>query len=195
MKTRVAVLGTVADLHAAGIAYDLETLTRLADDLAPDLLCAQVPRDAWERGESGGFEVEYREALVPLAKVSDIVIVPVMTPSPEPPAVGWRRWLIGVVDRAFRWAVRTASSPEIINAGWFSHVCAVLCELHIRLGGALVRAWWEASNRVVLENLQAAIARDPAARVLVTVDCRRKHGLERELRRIAGVDVVPYHAL
>ena len=44
-KTRVAVLGTLADLHREPIRYNLACLTDLVEELNPDLLFAELPRD------------------------------------------------------------------------------------------------------------------------------------------------------
>ncbi len=50
-------------------------------------------------------------------------------------------------------------------------------------------------NEVILNNILAAVQRDPGRRVLVTVDCRRRHRLEKQLRRAPGIDLVFYQHL
>src|SRR6266511_6391587 len=76
-KTRVAVLGTLAELHREPIRYNLACLTDLVEELNPDLLFAELQRDVWEAGDVSDAPIEYREALIPLAARTNIVIVPV----------------------------------------------------------------------------------------------------------------------
>lgn len=47
LRSRVAVLGTLAELHKTTIQYDLKTLRRIVKDLQPDLLCAEIYPDDW----------------------------------------------------------------------------------------------------------------------------------------------------
>ncbi|HEX7973341.1 MAG TPA: hypothetical protein VF498_02955, partial [Anaerolineales bacterium] len=71
------MLGTLAELHRKPIQYDLKTLRRLVKDLQPDLLCVEIHPDDWQAGELSSLPPEYREALVPLSRRTDIIIVPV----------------------------------------------------------------------------------------------------------------------
>src|SRR3972149_5552161 len=96
-QTRLAILGTMSDLHRQPIAYDLDCLRKVVSDLAPDLLCAEITVDAWEREDFSRASIEVRDALAPVIASTDIVLIPV-TPTPERyidfrPDSGWKRRL------------------------------------------------------------------------------------------------------
>jgi uncharacterized protein len=46
-------------------------------DIQPDLLCLDILPEQWERRDFSALPPRYRQALLPLAEQSDIVIVPV----------------------------------------------------------------------------------------------------------------------
>ncbi len=48
-KTRIALLGTIADLHQRPIRYDLDALSHIVADARPDLLGVEIERDEFER--------------------------------------------------------------------------------------------------------------------------------------------------
>src|SRR3972149_11760769 len=91
-RTPVAVIGTLAEFHREPIPYDLSTLVRLVHDLKPDLLCLDITPDQWQRRDFADLPPEYREALLPLAHQTDIVVVPLAggRPPQGPTAAGWR---------------------------------------------------------------------------------------------------------
>jgi hypothetical protein len=129
-KTRVAVLGTLADLHREPIRYNLACLTRLVEELNPDLLCAELPRALWERGDTSDAPIEYREALIPLAARTNIVIVPIqgqagcqLVAPQAGPLLGVRRIIARWLDDLLRWLQRRASDPEAINSSGFGQCC------------------------------------------------------------------------
>lgn len=66
-RTHLAVLGRLSDLRRQPIAYNLAWLHRFVADLAPDLLCAEITRKAWEGDDLSKAAVEVREALAPLS--------------------------------------------------------------------------------------------------------------------------------
>src|SRR3990172_9692396 len=125
--TRVAVLGTLSDLHSQLIAYDLNCLRALVADLAPDLLCAEITREAWEGGDLSTAAVEVREALAPVAAPTDIVLIPVASTPQQfadfTPAAGWRRDLLQTFDHLLQWGQRKADRPEEINGAMFAAFC------------------------------------------------------------------------
>ena len=43
-KTRLAILGTISDLHRQSIRYDLDCLQKVVADISPDLLCAEITK-------------------------------------------------------------------------------------------------------------------------------------------------------
>src|SRR3990170_9094885 len=94
--TPVAVLGTLAEFHREPIPYDLRALVRLVTDLRPDLLCLDITPKQWQQRDFSDLPPEYRDALLPLAHQTDIVVVPIGEEQPlaEPTAHGWRGRLI-----------------------------------------------------------------------------------------------------
>lgn len=186
-KSRVGILGTLSEFHLQPIDYDLECLRRLIVDLAPDLLCAEITRQDWERGDLSGAALEVREALAPVVALTDTVLVPVAA-SPERfedlvPPEGWRRRAAEVFDRALRQAQRAANHPKAINSALFESICHTVCVLTEMAWTPRERALWNAQNEAMAENICQALRNDPGRRVLVAVQCQRVHRLERLLKR------------
>jgi len=197
--TRLAALGTLSDLHRQPIAYDLNCLRALVADLAPDLLCAEITREAWEGGDLFTTAIEVREALAPVVAATDIVLVPVLPTSKQyadfTPATGWHRDLVRTFDRLLQWGQRAADRPEAVNGALFGAFCHTLCTLTEMMWTAEDRAAWEAQNRALAENIVQTVRRDMGCRVLVAVQCQRKHWLDARLRREADVELVDYWEL
>ena len=199
-KTRLALLGTMSDLHKQPIRYDLASLQKIVAEVAPDLLCAEVTREAWERGDISQTSVEVREALAPIITVTDIVLIPVIpTPQQFPdfaPQAGWRRRLVQIFDRLFRWGQIQANDPETVNGPWFGAFCHTLCMVTELFWNAEARAAWEKQNKQLVENIVHAAQRDTGRRVLVAVQCQRLHHLVPLLRAHRDLfDVVGYQDL
>lgn len=76
-STRLAILGTMSDLHRELLPYDLACLRKMITERAPDLLCAEIMLMDWEQGQLAAAELEVREALPPVVDATDIVLVPV----------------------------------------------------------------------------------------------------------------------
>ncbi len=199
-RTRLAILGTLSDLHRQPIAYDLNCLRALVADLAPDLLCAEITREAWEGGDLSTAAVEVREALAPVVAATDIVLIPVL-PTPTQyadftPATGWRRDVVRAFDRALRWGQREADSAEAVNGAVFGAFCHTLCALTELMWTAEDRAAWQAQNRTLAESIVQAVRRDIGRRVLVAVQCQRLHRLAPLLRAHAdALEMVNYQEL
>ena len=201
-KTRVAVLGTLADLHREAIRYNLACLSHLVEELNPDLLFAELQREAWEAGDLSAAPIEYREALIPLAARTNIVIVPIQGVAgrepvmPQDGRIGHlRRAIIQRLDGLLRWFQRRADEPRAIHSGSFRHICHTICLLEAWVGGPATRQAWDVANRALLENVLAAVQRDPGVRALVTVDCRRYHQLAERLRHVEEIELVAYWEL
>lgn len=201
-KTRVAVLGTLADLHREPIRYDLACLTDLVEELNPDLLFAELQREAWEAGDMSAAPIEYREALIPLAARTNIVIVPIQGAAGCESIMAQdgrmarpRRAILRWLDGLLRWFQLRADGPRAIHSGSFGHVCHTICLLEAWAGGPAARRAWDAANRTLLENVLAAVRRDPGVRVLITVDCHRWHQLVERLRHVDDVEVVDFWKL
>lgn len=185
-QTRLAILGTMSDLHSRPIAYDLVCLRKVVADLAPDLLCAEITLDDWERGEISRVSLEVREALAPVIASTDVVLIPV-APSPEQyadftPDSGWRRRLVRTFDQFLRWGQIQADDVETVNGLWFGAFCHTICWLTELLWTSKDRAAWEKQNEELAENIIRAVKRDSGRRVLVTVQCQRLHRLLPLLR-------------
>ncbi len=200
MRTRLAVLGTLADMHLQPLAYDLIRLRSIVAELAPDLLCAEITPEAWEKGEFSSAALEVREALSPLVAASDIVLVPVIS-SPEQfadfiPSTGWRRSLAQAFDRLLQWGQRKANRPEAINGLAFGAFCHTVCLLTEKMWTTEHRMAWEAQNKVMAENILQAVRRDPGRRVLVTLQCQRLHVLLSLLKAHSDeLEIVDYREL
>lgn len=199
-RTRLAVLGTLADMHRQPLAFDLACLRSLVADMSPDLLCAEVTQEVWESRNFPPTEIEVREALAPIVEATDIVLIPV---SPTPwrhtdfgEKFGWRQSLILALDRFLRWGQRKANRPEVVNGWLFGGFCHTVCGLAEILWSANDRASWEAQTETMAENIIQAVRRDPGLRVLVAVQCQRIHRLVPLLRSYPDdVQIVHYQNL
>lgn len=185
-QTRLAVLGTMSDLHRQPISYDLNSLQRIVADVSPDLLCAEITRQDWEQGDFSGTALEVREALAPVIASTDIVLIPV-SPSPAQytdfiPNFGWRRRLVRTFDRLLRWGQIQADDAQTVNGPWFGAFCHTVCFITESLWNARDRATWERQNQELADNIIQAVHRDKGRRVLVTVQCQRLHRLIPLLR-------------
>jgi hypothetical protein len=202
MKSRVAVLGTLAELHQEPIKYNLKTLRQLVKEIEPDLLCAEIHPNDWQTGDLSRMPLEYGEVLVPLARRTNIIIVPVSRSTEyelvAPRGRYWLRLRMGII-RLLNWQLRLiqrlANGPETINSGSFGLFCDGMCSLTAWVCGPECRQAWDKSNQAILDNVLAAVRRDPGSRVLVTVDCRRRHRLEHSLRGLPDVELVNYRQL
>lgn len=197
--TRMAILGTIAELHRESLAYDVACLRAIVTQLAPDLLCAEITRDAWEHGDLDAAALEVREALAPVVAGTDVVLLPV-APTPQrfadfTPRAGWRHDLGQSFASSLRWGMRRASRPEAINGPVFGAYCHLVCMLTEWTWPGEYRAAWEAQNQGLAGNILAAVRRDPGRRVLVTAQCQRLHRLVPFLRAQADVNIVDYREL
>ncbi len=180
-RTRLAILGTMSDLHRQPIAYDLDCLRKVVADLAPDLLCAEITMEAWEHEDFSRVSLEVREALAPIIASTDIVLIPV-APTPEQyadfsPDSGWKSRLVRTFDRLLRWGQIQADDVQTVNGPWFGAFCHTVCWLTESLWNAKDRAVWEKQNEELTENIVRAVQRDSGRRVLLTVQCQRLHRL------------------
>jgi hypothetical protein len=176
----------MSDLHSQPIAYDLACLRKIVADLAPDLLCAEITRDDWERADLSRAALDVREALAPVIAATDIVMIPV-APSPEryadfAPDSGWRHRLVRTFERILRWGQIQADNAEAVNGAWFGAFCHTICWLTESLWTAKDRAAWEKQNEELTENVLRAVQRDGGRRVLLAVQCQRLHRLIPLLR-------------
>ena len=191
------MLGTMAEFHRDPIPYDLAALVRLVRDLRPDLLCLDMTPEQWRQRDFRDLPPEYRDALLPLAHQTDIVVVPIAgdRPPAEPMARGWQGALIALLRRVLAFVQRTAPGPTALNDGPRHHVADFLYSLIARLGGPdTVQAWRAHTDHLVRQVLDVA-SRDPGRRILVVVNLRHCHYIRPALRRSPAIREVPHSRL
>ncbi len=195
-QTRVAVIGTLAEFHCEPIPYDLGALVRLVTDMRPDLLCLDMTPEQWRRRDFGGLPPEYREALLPLAYQTDIVVVPIAGEHPpeEPSATGWRGRAIAIVRRWLASMQRTAP-PVVVIEGFRHHVADLLYEVIGWLAGPGTSRTWKAHAHYLSKKVLEVARRDPGRRVLVAVNLRHCHRIRPALRKHPEILVVSYSQL
>jgi hypothetical protein len=179
--TRLAVLGTMSDLHQQASRYDLACLQKVVADVSPDLLCAEITVEAWESDDLSKGSLELREALAPVVTSTDIVLIPV-SPTAEKysdfvPNTPWRTGLVRTFDRLLRWGQLQADDVRAINGPWFGAFCHSICLLSEMFWNAEDRARWEKQNQDLAQNIVRTVQRDSGRRVLVAVQCQRLHRL------------------
>ncbi len=185
--------------HAQPIQYNLAALAAIVEQVAPDLLCVELPRLDWESGNLAQSPVEVRHSLLPLAELSAVVVVPVAPDSREfndfAPQAGWRAGLSHRLDKALSQAQRAASSAEAVHGWLFEGVCHTLCLVNAMSWDAEARQAWEEQNQAIADNILQAARHDPGRRILVAVQCQRIHWLQPRLRRQPDFELVDYRDL
>ncbi|MDP9310258.1 MAG: hypothetical protein M3R24_05100 [Chloroflexota bacterium] len=196
-RTPVAVLGTLAEFHCEPIPYDLNALVQLVTDLRPELLCLDMTGEQWSRRSFGDVPPEYREALLPLAYQTDIVVAPIAgayAPQ-EPTAAGWRGRFIAHLRGWLAQLHRAAPHADAVNSGVAHWAADMLYEIILLLTDRRTRHAWRAHTRRLARNALDIVRRDPDATVLIVVNVRHCHHLRRYLRKSRDVCVVPYRQL
>lgn len=190
----------MGSLHAEPLRYDLETLRSLIIQLAPDLLCADITREAWENGDLSTASLEVREALVPAITLTDTVLVPVGPTDQQfadyqaPP--GWRQQMATLFDRLLDWGQRKADGPEAIHGLSFQLFCHTVCGLEEMTWTPADQAAYKARTAALKANIIEAVQRDPGRRVLVVVQCQWHHDLEPQLKQAGDwLELVDYREL
>lgn len=200
----VAVVGTLAEFRRDPVPHDLADLVRFVAAINPDLLCLDVSLDQWLRRDFGGLPLEYRDALLPLAAQTDIVVIPI---GDEPETTdraegneikpgrlkGWlRRQLRGAIARLARRARTPVSVGEGLRHLFVEHLLHLLDLIE---GGRHARRHARAHREALTGRILELAQRDPARRVLVVVNARHCHKLRRTLRRRPQVALVHYSNL
>lgn len=195
--TPIAVLGTLAEFHREPIPYDLNALVQLVTDLRPDLLCLDITPEQWRRRDFSNLPPEYRDALLPLAHQTDIVVVPIGEDLSlqEPTAPGWRGRVIGVLRRWLAHLQRTAPGPAAINEGWRHHAADLLYSLIAWLAGSDAQRAWRAHTAHLTRQVLEVARRDPGSRIMVVVNVRHCHHIRPALRQSPNIRVVKYSQL
>lgn len=200
IRTRLAILRTMGALHTESLQYDLKALQAIVQHLAPDLLCAEITREAWELGDLSGATLEVREALAPVIALTDTVLVPVAPSADQfsdfraPP--GFRQSLARLFERLLRLGQRSANSPEGIHGPAFEVFCHTVCALEEMTWTEADRAAYREHTEALGDNILKAVNRDPGGRVLVVVQCQWHHTLEPLLEQAAeNIEIVDYRDL
>ncbi len=153
--------------------------------------------EEWHSQAFGGLPPEYREALLPMAEQTDIVVIPLAgtSPPPEPVASGWRGSAIKLARRMLACLQSTAPQPSAINSGPRHLLADTLYEVITWLAGRQARDAWRDHTSGLVERVRAAAARDPGRRLLVVLNVRHCHHVRKALRRDRDLQVVPYEQL
>jgi hypothetical protein len=196
-KSRVAVLGTLAEFHHEPIPFDLAALVRLVDDLDPDFLGLEMTPQRWQQQDFSDLPPEFGQALLPLAYQTDMVVAPVAEADPpaEPSAAGWRGWLIERLRRGLALIVRNAPDAAAMNQGWRHDLANLLYHLIAMLAGSEVERDWNAHRHYMIEQVANLARRDPGRRILVVVNVRHCHHLRPALSNYSDIEVVPFTEL
>lgn len=198
--TRLAILGTVSELHRLPLPYDLACLRKILIEQAPDLLCAEITAEALEQDDLSTTDLEIREALAPVAAVTDIVLVPV-APSEKHYAefaanTLWGQRVTQSGIGILRWGQRKAATPQAINSPIFGLFCHLVCALTESSWPSEQRSEWERQNLAMIENILQVVRHDPGRRMLVVVQCQRVHRLAPLLKKHTGeLELVQYQNL
>jgi len=197
---RVAILGVLADLHGEVVQYDLKPLRQLILEIQPDLICAEIQWVDWLSGNLAAAPRAFRETIVPLCRRTNMVIIPVggsgLKELGTPPA---DRYLKAQVIRALnglqRISWKVINHPAAINSAAYSLCCNLTCAAELNLCGQTAKEFWQEANDTIFNNILETLTRDPGRRVLVTVDCRRRQWLMKQLAQTPQVDLVHYNEL
>jgi hypothetical protein len=197
---RVAVLGVLADLHSEAVQYDLKPLRRLILEIQPDLICAEIQWVDWLSGNLAAAPRAIRETIVPLSRRTDMVIIPVGGSALKEFGIPTAdRFMKAQAIRALNglqrisWAV--INHPAAINSAAYSLCCNLTCAAELNLCGQTAKKVWQEANDTIFKNILETLTRDPGRRVLVTVDCRRRQWLMKQLAQTPQVDLVHYNEL
>ena len=197
-RTSIAVLGTLAEFHQKPIPYDLPALVALVERINPDLLCLDISPDQWRSQQFADLPSEYRDALLPLAYQTDMVVAPVgesESQGVEPVFSGWRGLCFRVLRRWLAWLQRTAPGPDGINQGWRHEAGNHLYEMMRRLGGKAAREHYDQRLHDLSQAVEEIALNNPGNRILVVTNIQYCHHIRPHLRRNPTLEVTSYDAL
>lgn len=196
-RTRVAVLGTLAEFHEEAIPFDMSGLLELVAAINPDLLCLDITPQQWRGRDFDKLPSNYRDALLPLARQTDIVVVPVGGEIERPVETmgGWRLRAVHCLRGWIRAIQRKAPGPEALNHGWRHDLVNTLYFVTRRLTHS-DRGGGTGTHAINLtEQILAVSQRDPSARLLVVVNVQYCHLIRQLLRKHHEVAVTGFSEL
>lgn len=199
----VAIVGTLAEFRPEPVAYDFSELVRFVAAIGPDLLCLDMTLDQWLRRDFGGLPPEYRDALLPLASQTDIVVVPIgdggETARPGEGNDTSPTGVRGRLHRRLRATVariqRGAHSPVAVGEGLRHVLAETLLYLVDRVEKSPARETAATHREALVERIVELARRDPDRRILVVVNARHCHRLRWALRSRPEVAPVRYSNL
>jgi hypothetical protein len=193
-QTRVAVLGTLAEFHNQAIPFDMSGLLELVANVDPDLLCLDITPKQWRERDFDKLPPEYREALLPLAGQTDIVVAPIggeTTPRSQEMG-GWR---LGAINRLRSWISaiqRVAPGPEATNQGWRHDLVNFLYDAIRWLTSSDIKRETWAHVDYLTQEVLAISRRDPGTRMLVVVNVQYCHIIRGRLQKYNEVKVTSF---
>ena len=196
-RTRVAILGTLAEFHNEAIPIDLIALLELVANIDPDLLCLDITPKQWREQDFGKLPSEYRDALLPLASQTDIVVAPIGAeiPTPHKKISGWRYLVINWLRSCIGALQRTSTSPDAINQDWRHVLANYLYDVMQLLSNSDLRIQGKNNARQLTQQVLGVVRRDPGTRVLVVVNVQYCHIIRERLRRHEELEVTAYSEL
>ncbi len=196
-RTRVAVLGTLAEFNNEAIPFEMTALLELVANINPDLLCLDITPEQWRERDFDNLPREYREALLPLAHQTDIVVAPIggEKPSATPVVGGWRRKVINWLHSWIGSIQRKAPGPDATNQGWRHVLANYLYDATRTLSsGSRKREVADYVDHLALKALEIS-RRDPGTRVLVVINVQYCHIVRKRLHEYSDVEVANYRDL
>ena len=196
-RTRVAVLGTLAEFHNEAIPFEISSLLELVANINPDLLCLDITLNQWRERDFDNLPPQYREALLPLASQTDIVVAPIGAEKPPTREVSgaWRRKAITWLRSWIASIQRKAPSPDATNQGWRHDLSNYLYKtIRALSAGPRKREVADYVDHLVYKVLEVS-RRDPGTRVLVVINVQYCHIVRQRLREYRDVKVANYRDL
>jgi hypothetical protein len=196
-RTRIAILGTLIEFHREPIPYDISALMELVSGINPDLLCLDISPKQWKEQDFNALSREYQEALLPLARQTDIVVAPIGDGESLPitEAAGWRGKAVGWLRNWIAAIQRTASGPDAINQGWRHRSSNILYDaIRLLSSSDSERGALEHAAQLTQEVIELS-RRDPGVRVLVVANVQQCHIIREQLREFGEVEVTTYTEL
>lgn len=196
-QTRVAVLGTLAEFYNEAIPFDMSSLLELVANIDPDLLCLDITPRQWRERDFDKLPPEYREALLPLARQTDIVVAPIGVETTPPNQVigGWRLLAINRLRSWISVLQRTAPGPDATNQGWRHRLTNYLYDaIRALSAGYKNRGMVDYVDYLVQKVIEVS-RRDPGSRVLVVVNVQHCHIVRKRLHKRKDLQVTNYSEL
>ncbi len=191
MRTRIAVLGTMAEFHNEAILLERSSLLELVATVNPDLLCLDITPKQWHERDFDRLPSEYRQALLPLASQTDIVVAPIGENVAPPNRVlgGWKHLVINWLHNWINLIQCTTPKLTTANLGWRLDLVNYLYYIIQWLSGSNVNR--EARTHIdnLAQEILALSQRDPNTRILVVVNVQYCYVIQKRLRKCKELNI------